>query len=287
MDRSDDQDQGKNEREAPRKSAEEIRAERISRVEDPSVRKQLDALQRQRAEKIADIREQHAQKFEGRVQELVRIKSQAQNSPQPRPSGMVPARKSPADIEALSRVEVRAKERAFENQQAKPIDEKSDRLLNEYERGRGVQTEPQRGPGVEHPREQPGREASAPTNQPQQSSQDKSANLDVAREAYNNRRNPDGNVDQSKRLEDARGTYLEKRAMANNGQQGSGRYRELKGPSKDGADRNNELNKYAAARGDKARNFGEVKRDEGGAPSKPPPDKGQQSRDAGDQMPSR
>ena len=72
----------------PRKTPEEIRAERIAAIADPKLRQDLDEIAKVRDTKLALERERQQQTYEKRVVELRQQKMNSANAPQLVPRGM-------------------------------------------------------------------------------------------------------------------------------------------------------------------------------------------------------
>ena len=71
----------------PRKTPEQIRAERIAAIDDPKLRQQLDEMAKARDAKLAEVQDRQKQMFDKRVEELRDQKIKAANAPQLTPSG--------------------------------------------------------------------------------------------------------------------------------------------------------------------------------------------------------
>jgi len=71
----------------PRKTPEEIRAERIAAIDDPKLRQQLDDMTKARDAQLAQVQDRQKETFDKRVEELRDQKIKAANAPQLTPSG--------------------------------------------------------------------------------------------------------------------------------------------------------------------------------------------------------
>ena len=71
----------------PRKTPEEIRAERIAAIDDPKLRRELDEMVKARDAQFAQEREKQQQNYDKRVEELRDQKIKAANAPQLTPRG--------------------------------------------------------------------------------------------------------------------------------------------------------------------------------------------------------
>jgi len=71
----------------PRKTPEQIRAERIAAIDDPKLRQQLDEMVKARDTQLAQVQDRQKETFDKRVEELRDQKIKAANAPQLTPSG--------------------------------------------------------------------------------------------------------------------------------------------------------------------------------------------------------
>ena len=73
-----------------RKTPEEIRAERIDRVSDPALKKDLEALVQERQAERGKLIEIQKQRYDRDVEDIRQQRLQSTNAPQPAPPGMKP-----------------------------------------------------------------------------------------------------------------------------------------------------------------------------------------------------
>jgi hypothetical protein len=72
------------------KSADEIRAERIAHLQNPEARAAIDKIEKERQERLTEVRASQRENFDKYVDQLARQKEASRNAPQLTPPGFKP-----------------------------------------------------------------------------------------------------------------------------------------------------------------------------------------------------
>lgn len=127
----DDQGSGK------RKTAEDIRAERIANLQDPEARAAIEKVLEDRKAKLIELREQQNRTYEKHVAVLFKQKEAAHNGPQLTPAGMKERALGEQGLKFLENEARGDMIRRYETQwkaTAMPFDHKVSRMLEAAER---------------------------------------------------------------------------------------------------------------------------------------------------------